>query len=491
MIRDFHTSRTMIKRISILVFYQNLRFHDQPLLAHALQQEEIILPIFINDPLLIDQLGGASQWWLYQALVSFQQEWEKRYNLQLILRTGSSIDVLQELVKATNASSIYLGKRYTALEKDIDKKIHETFTSQGLQVQFFNTHLLSEPQTIRNQQGNIFQVFTPFWKSCGSALSTFNMLEPPQSVQGYQQPIYSEELTSWQWGHNQTEWGQRLAQYWQPSEEVALDRLTAFIEQLLKGYGKQRNLISTSPYTSQLSPYIRWGQLSVRKVFTAVQQAIQATPAIQEDGERFMSELGWREFSYYLLVHYPTITEEPLQKKFKNFPWKNNLDFFKKWQQGKTGYPIVDAGMRQLWLAGWLPNRLRMVVASFLMKDLFVAWQYGVAWFADTLVDADPANNANSWQWVAGCGVDAAPYFRIFNPVNQGKEFDPQGNYIKKYVPELQHVPISYLHEPWKMPAELQQAYELALGQTYPFPIVDHATQRNQALVHWKSLEQQ
>lgn len=478
-----------MKRPSILVFYQNLRFHDQPLLMHAIQQEEVIIPVFINDSVLIDQLGGASQWWLYQSLLAFQQQWKAKFNIPLILRTGSSLDVLQRLVQETKAHQLYVGKRYTASEIAIDKKIAEAFKQQGIVVQFFNTHLLTEPENIYNQQGNKFRVFTPYWKTCAPNFSSISTAPSPTFIQGYHQPIASESLASWTWGHTQAAWTQKLATYWQSSENEALETLHTFIENRLNKYHLQRDLIASPPYSSQLSPYLRWGQLSIRQVFAAIAEAIQGKSALQEPAQAFLKELGWREFSYYLLVHHPAMETTPLNKLFQYFSWQDNPLFFKRWQEGTTGYPLIDAGMRQLWLEGWMPNRLRMIVASFLIKDLLIDWQHGLAWFGDTLVDADPANNANNWQWVAGCGANAAPYFRIFNPVTQSEKFDPSGAYIKKYVPELKNLPPLHIHQPWKMSNNLQQEYGVRIGTDYPTPIVDHALQREKALLSFQELK--
>lgn len=479
----------MPNRPTLLIFYQNLRFHDQPLLAHAIQQQEVVLPVFINDPRLTDQLGGASQWWLYQSLLTFQKEWKEKFNQELILRTGDSLAVLQQLVQETNAHQIYLGNRYTAWEAAIDKKIEATFKQQNIEVRFFNTHLLMEPESLYNQQGKSFQVFTPFWKACLGRLTSPAPTSPPTSLQTYNQPIYSEPLASWKWGHSQAAWSKTLAKCWQPSENQAFKTLDTFLENSLATYDVQRNFIAAPPFTSQLSPYLRWGQVSARHVFAAVSQAIQRMPTIQKAVESFLSELGWREFSYYLLVHHPNMETTPLDKTFQGFPWQENEVFLKRWQQGMTGYPLVDAGMRQLWLEGWIPNRLRMVVASFLIKDLLIDWQLGLAWFGDTLVDADPANNANNWQWVAGCGADAAPYFRVFNPVKQSEKFDPTGVYIRKYVVELHNVAAPYIHQPWSMSASLQKELGVEIGKDYPAPMVTHAIQRDQALLYWRQLK--
>jgi deoxyribodipyrimidine photo-lyase len=472
----------MVQQPIIVVFYQNLRFHDQPLLTDAIQQGIPVIPLFINDPQLIGRLGGASQWWLYQSLVTFQKEWKTTFDIELVLRTGDTIDVLQQLIQETNASKIYLGKRYTALEVAIDTNIYKTFTAQGLEIKFLNTHLLLSPTTIYNQQNKVFQVFTPFWKACLAKIGKIEVLPSPTQLQKYSKVIPSESLSNWKWGQTQEAWTHKLTKYWHPSESNGLNQLTKFLKNHLEGYSTQRNLIASPAYTSQLSPYLRWGQISVRKIYKEITEAIATNPAIQQDGTNFLSELGWREFSYYLLYHHPLMEKIPLHSQFRNFPWENNALFLQKWHKGMTGHPIIDAGMRQLWEEGWMPNRLRMIVASFLVKDLLIDWQHGMAWFGDTLVDADPANNANSWQWVAGCGADAAPYFRIFNPITQGEKFDPQGKYIKTYVPELKNVPTEYIHQPWKMSVELQKKLGVLIGKGYPAPIVDHAVQRAKAL---------
>jgi deoxyribodipyrimidine photo-lyase len=474
----------------IVVFYQNLRLHDQPLLIEAFRHGQPIIPLFINDPKIINQLGGASQWWLYQSLQAFQLQWRTIYNIELIFRTGDSVKVLQQLIQETGANKVYLGKRYTSLERETDKRIYEELNRVGITVKFFNTHLLFEPASIKNQQGNIFQIFTPFWKTCLTKTIEADLSTLDASFDGYNQPIASETLSDWKWGHSQAVWARRLANYWKPSEASALEKLMSFFETRLEGYDLQRSLIASPSFSSQLSPYLRWGQISIRKVFNTVTNAINNSPSIQQDANTFLKELGWREFSYYLLFHHPYMQEEPLNKQFHGFPYRQDVTDLERWQKGTTGYPIIDAGMRQLWLEGWLPNRLRMIVASFLVKDLLISWQFGQAWFTDTLIDADPANNANSWQWVAGCGTDAAPYFRIFNPITQGKKFDPEGKYIRKYVPELKNLPNEYIHQPWKMTIALQNKYNIAIGKDYPYPMVDHATQKTKALDCWKEFKE-
>jgi deoxyribodipyrimidine photo-lyase len=479
----------MRERPTILVFYQNLRFHDQPLLTEAGQYGAPIIPIFINDSKVISQLGSASQWWLYQSLVAFQQQWKDNFNIEFILQTGDSIEVLKHLIQETNASKIYLGKRYTNIEKLIDKEIYETFTRQGLEVRFFNTHLLFEPESIKNKQGDTFKVYAPFWKTCLTKTIETEFPTPNYALKYYNQPIISEPLHILKWGHNQAAWTKKLAKYWCPSEGSALDKLRMFLQNSLAGYNNNRNLVSSPSLSSQLSPYIRWGQISVRRIFCEITQAMEMCSTTEKDGSSFLRELGWREFSYYLLFHHPHMQETPLNKLFQDFPYKEDLTDLERWQKGTTGYPIIDAGMRQLWLEGWLPNRLRMIVASFLVKDLLIAWQLGQAWFTDTLVDADPANNANSWQWIAGCGIDAAPYFRIFNPTIQGKKFDPEGKYIRKYIPELYNLPNKYIHEPWTMPSALQSKYKVNIGKDYPYPMVEHTIQKIKALECWREFK--
>jgi len=479
----------MFERPIILVFYQNLRFHDQPLLTKAIQYNVPIIPLFINDSKVISQLGGASQWWLYQSLIAFQQQWKENFNIEFVLRTGDSIEVLKQLIQETNAGKIYLGRRYTGIERTIDKEIHETFKQQGLEVKFFNTHLLFVPESIKNQQGDPFRIYTPFWKTCLSQY--IEAIIPPQQYvfKKYKASLYSESLSSWKWGHVQAAWAKELANHWNPSESSALNKLNIFLTNYLTGYDTNRSLVASPSFSSQLSPYLRWGQISVRKIFNEVSKTIKMYPSIEKDGNTFLKELGWREFSYYLLFHHPSMQEAPLDKQFQDFPYEDDLTLLEKWQKGTTGYPIIDAGMRQLWLEGWMPNRLRMIVASFLVKDLLIAWQLGQAWFTDTLVDADPANNANSWQWVAGCGTDAAPYFRIFNPITQGKKFDPEGKYIRKYVPELDHLPNEYIHQPWEMPSGLQNKYKVKIGKDYPYPMVEHTIQKIRALDCWKEFK--
>jgi len=488
----------MKKNVAILVFYQNLRLHDQPLLQVAAANNETIVPLFINDPQIISQIGAASQWWLYQSLLKFAETWQEKFKQKFIFRTGNSLSVLSTLVQETQAAAIYFGIRYAPIERNIDDKIKNHFNLQGVKVHALNTHLLFCPLAIKTQQGSFFRVYTPFWQNClkkwhieNNSSNQLDNTIPALTFLKHNLP--SDCPQTWQWGHSHEKWASKLSMHWEPSESNALQTFNDFISTKLAGYDEKRNSIAMPPFTSLLSPYLRWGQISVQKVAQGIQQlsTIPNTPVttIEKDKIAFLQEIGWREFSYYIQFHYPNLGTQPFKNKFRNFPWQNdNLNYFECWKHGTTGYPIIDAGMRQLWLEGWMPNRLRMIVASFLTKDLLINWQLGKAWFDDTLVDADPASNANNWQWVAGCGVDAAPYFRIFNPIQQSEKFDPQGDYIRQYIPELHQVPTPYIHQPWKIPLNLQQKWCCQIGKDYPMPVVDHALQRQKALAAWKKL---
>ena len=283
-------------------------------------------------------------------------------------------------------------------------------------------------------------------------------------------------------------WDGGLQATWIPGEAGAQARLETLVAGPLKAYHDLRNL-PDKPGTSMLSPHLRFGEISPRQVWHRVQIALQQGEIPSgTDSVTFLNEIGWREFAYHLLYHFPQTVDTPLNPAFEAFPWRHDPTGLKAWQKGLTGYPIVDAGMRQLWHTGWMHNRVRMIVASFLTKDLILPWQQGANWFWDTLVDADLASNTLGWQWAAGSGADAAPYFRIFNPITQGEKFDPDGHYVRRWVPELAAMPAKWIHKPWEAPAEVLSSARVRLGENYPGPMVDHAQARLAALAAYKEI---
>ncbi|MBY0502178.1 MAG: DNA photolyase family protein [Alphaproteobacteria bacterium] len=458
---------------AIVWFRRDLRLSDNPALTHA--ADFSIIPLFIwdeNDP---HTPGGASQWWLYNSLISLQKSLKEK-GLNLILRRGNPLKIIQEIVASHNVSTVFWNRCYEPYIITRDQEIKETL-SRSIKCHSFNASLLAEPWTLKTRSDSPYQVFNPFFKAL-QALESFSPLLPIPPLKGYKGSILSDCLEDWGI-YPQPDWSQGLSQEWAPGEEGAHKNLTSFLSQALPGYSVYRNFPDERS-TSKLSPYLHWGEISPRQVWHSVLNTCLGEPSQNEWS--FLKEIAWREFAYYLLYHFPELPTKSLRRQFDQFPWIKDKEYLQKWQKGMTGYPIVDAGMRELWKTGWMHNRVRMITASFLVKHLLISWQEGAAWFYDTLVDADIANNALNWQWVAGCGVDSAPYFRIFNPVLQGQKFDPQGKYVRKWVPEIQLLPDQYIHNPWEAPTGALKSAGVELGKSHPFPIVDHKKARARAL---------
>ena len=469
----------MAKPPALLWFQLDLRLRDNPALADAAAHGGPVIPIFILDEAGESPWapGAASRWWLHHSLVALQKDLRSRGS-DLILRRGRAREILAELLRETGATAVFWNRRYEPAVIARDTAIKGELNRQGIAVQSGNGSLLYEPPVIKNQSGRPFQVFTPFWKHClsrepkASRAGPIPALPPPPAWPGRGEVAEFALLPT-------IPWDQTLARHWQPGEAGAQARLQAFLTRAAD-YDKQRDWPGAAG-TSGLSPHLHFGEISPGQV----------RDALPRSGPRaavFLKEIGWREFAYHLLYHFPRTPEEPLRPDFAGFPWKKNPAGLRAWQRGRTGYPIVDAGMRELWATGWMHNRVRMIAGSFLVKDLLIDWRAGAAWFWDTLVDADLASNTLGWQWTAGCGADAAPYFRVFNPVLQGEKFDPAGAYVRRWVPELARLPDAYLHQPWSAPAAELERASIELGTTYPRPVVDHGVARLAALAALQSI---
>lgn len=462
-----------MKKSPTLVWFQNdLRIADNPALYQACQQGAL-LPVFIWDNTLPDELpGAASKVWIHHALDSLNRALDGA--LQCFV--GSPEEILSGLVKHYSLTHVAWNQRGVPVYNQRDARIKATLERQGCCVFLGPPNLLWEPEAIHKADGSMYKVFTPFYKrGCLSAPAPATPLPKPAQLtvvppKNHMQSIASLQLLP---AHS---WSQKVTSHWEISETGAQERLTEFIKTGLSQYKNGRNT-PAQPYVSQLSPYLSQGVLSARSIWHAL-STLETTP----DVAHFRSELGWREFSYYLLHHFSDLPTKNWNPAFDVFPWVNNPQQFAAWKKGETGYPLVDAGMRQLYETGYIHNRVRMVVASFLVKHLRIDWRWGAAWFWDCLVDADRASNSASWQWVAGCGADAAPYFRIFNPIIQGKKFDTHGYYTKRYVPELASLPTQHLFAPWETPGLELAAAGIVFGKTYPRPIVQHEQAREQAL---------
>jgi len=480
----------------VIVWFRNdLRVSDNLALDYAHKSGRPVLPIFIMDrsETISRRLGAAQKWWLHHSLSNLSQSLEK-LGSRLLIFEGDALATLSDLARALTIDTVIFNRRFDRVNDTDDRDILSHLEGLGLKVHGFNGHLLTDPWLTLNKSGEPFRVFTPFWRTSLQNLAVPSAVPAPKSLKAFDgdlSALGASSLDGLDLLPKKPDWASRFGAHWTPGEQGAHHRLKDFLDTALKGYALNRNrpdFVSTS----RLSPHLAFGEISIAQVWRQSEAAVQSgvSPASDEDLRVFQAELGWRDFSYHLLINQNDIKNRNIQRHFDQFPWGFNDTHFNAWCRGKTGYPIVDAGMRELWQTGFMHNRVRMIVASFLVKHLQIDWRHGEQWFWDTLVDADPASNPASWQWVAGSGADAAPYFRIFNPMLQGEKFDPDGIYVKRFVPELKDLPAKYIHAPWTAsPFELAAA-NVRLGQDYPNPIVDHDKARNLALDAYKSLKE-
>jgi deoxyribodipyrimidine photo-lyase len=477
--------------VTLLWFRSDLRLADNPALDAAVANGRAVVPFYLLDDVDAGEWaqGGASRWWLHGSLASLASTLRARGS-RLILRRGPAEAAIGKLLADTGADTVYWNRRYEPWATTRDERLKAHLKCNGVEVRSFNSALLREPWTLTTQKGDPYRVFTPFWKALRAA---GDPAKPSQAPDRILAPISfpdGDDLSSWALLPKSPDWAGGMRAAWTPGEDGAQARLDAFVDGTVLDYREKRNLPGVSG-TSRLSPHLHFGEIGPRQIWHAtISRALADTGNPMPQGvETYLSEIAWREFSYHLLFHFPTLPEQPLRTEFTNFPWAEDAKGLAAWRRGLTGYPIVDAGMRELWSTGWMHNRVRMIVASFLIKDLLLHWRHGEAWFWDTLVDADLASNAASWQWVAGCGADAAPYFRVFNPSLQGAKFDPDGAYVRRWVPELSKMPDGMLHAPWNAPLIALADASVELGRTYPLPIVDHAVARQRALDAYQRLK--
>jgi len=474
---------------TIVWFRNDLRLDDHPALVEAVERGGPVYPVYIHAP---HEEGGwppgaAWNWWRHSSLSTLADSLGKLGCPLIIRAAGSTLEELCRLVAETGASAVYWNRRYEPAIIARDSQIKQALREKSIEARSFNGALLYEPSEVKNKSGLPFQVFTPFWKSCLGQGEPAAPLATPK-IRPSQGVIPSGTVEDLRLLPT-IDWAENMRACWQPGEAGAHQDLATFLNRALKNYSEDRDRPDRIG-TSRLSPRLAHGELSPRRIWQQTKQAIEEKGAGYAPGsEHFLREVGWREFAYHLLYHFPRTTDEPLRKEFAAFPWHLDTKALHRWKRGKTGYPIVDAGMRELWRTGWMHNRVRMIVGSFLVKDLLLPWQEGARWFWDTLVDADLASNTLGWQWTAGCGADAAPYFRVFNPVLQGEKFDPDGRYVGRYVPELNRLPTSHLHKPWEAGPLLLHEAGIALGEHYPMPMVDHGKARDAALEAFESIK--
>lgn len=443
-----------------------MRLDDHPALFHAAQTGAPVIPVYLHlhtkGPW---ERGGASKWWLHHALKDLQAQFQARGS-QLILRSGEDAEtLLRTVLEETGAEHIYWNRRYEPESVQMD-----THLKAALPVKSFSGSVLREPGTVSTKSGTPYKVFTPYYRACTANGPPPEPVNAPAHLPSPTSFPSSEELESWNLLPS-TQWDSGFYDNWDPTEAGADAQLQSFLEKAVTAYKTDRDFPDL-PGTSRLSSWLHVGQISPRRIWHAC-NTVQETTGGGVGIEAYTRQLVWRDFATQMLFHFPHTDLHPLQEKYAAFPWSTDPKALRKWQRGQTGYPIVDAGMRELWTTGWMHNRVRMIVASFLVKDLLISWTEGAKWFWDTLVDADLANNSFGWQWAGGCGADAAPYFRIFNPVRQSEKFDAQGNYIRKWVPELRDLSNKQIHAPWEHPL---------FSTNYPPPMVDHKQARDRAL---------
>lgn len=474
----------------IVWFREDLRLSDNPALTAAVVSAAPVLCLYIRETGVggARAMGGAALWWLDKSLRALGASLEG-IGGRLVLRTGHPEKVIADLVAETGAKSVVWNRRYGEPEKTTDTALKAALKAAGIEAHSFNGRLLMEPWELKTGSGGYYRVFTPFWRAMQAAYVPAPASPPPKKIMGT--AATTEDLEDWGFHPKAPDWSAGMLGAWTPGEQGARARLKDFLDGPINTYAENRNRPDLDDSSSRLSPHLRFGEIGPAQIWRAVKAGIDAGRINERSAMVFLSEIAWREFSHVLLNFNPALASKNYNPSFDLMPWRQDAAALKTWQTGQTGYPVVDAGMRQLWHTGWMHNRVRMIVASFLTKHLLLPWQAGEEWFWDTLLDADPAANAASWQWTAGSGADAAPYFRVFNPITQGSKFDESGAYVRRWVPELSKVPDKYLHAPFEAPAETLKAAGVVLGETYPKPIVDHAAARQRALDAYKQTRQE
>jgi deoxyribodipyrimidine photo-lyase len=474
---------------SLLWFRSDLRLDDNSALAAAGAQAAGIVPVFIWSPQEEGawRPGAASRWWLDRSLRALDASLVEQGS-RLVIRRGPALEALRDVARESGATSVFWNRRYEPAVLARDAAVKEALRADGFAAESFGSALLREPWQNRKDDGTPYRVFTPFWNAMKRRGGIPGPVDAPR---GLRTPA------TWPWSDSiddlgllpSPDWAGGMREAWRPGEADARAELDRFVRDALEGYETGRDRPGLNG-TSRLSPHLHFGEISPRRIWHAVRDAAsdRSEAALDAAAECWLRELGWREFAHHLLFHFPHTTDEPLRPEFARMDWTDDERARRAWQKGLTGYPIVDAGMRELWATGWMHNRVRMIVASFLVKDLRISWQQGACWFWDTLVDADLASNTLGWQWTAGCGADAAPYFRVFNPLLQSRKFDADGAYIRRWVPELASLDNKWIHEPAAAPPLVLANAGVRLGETYPAPIVAHDKARRLALEAYETM---
>jgi deoxyribodipyrimidine photo-lyase len=469
----------------IVWFRKDLRIDDNAALATAAETGRPVVPLYIREPAEdgTGPLGGAQRWWLHHALAALAGKLAG-LGSPLVLRSGPAPAIVDALIAETGADAVHWNRRHDPPGIAIDREIKAGLKARGLAANSFAGQLLHDPMRLLTGEKKPFRVYTPFWKALERAGEPHEPIDPPTSLAALPEAVASQQLDDWNLLPTNPDWASAFQEVWTPGEAAARERLESFVEGAIDGYGTNRDRPALNA-TSMLSPHLALGEISPARVW----HATRGLQAPTDDLIHFRKELAWREFCHHLHFHFPALAERNWNARFDAFPWEGRGETFSLWTRGMTGYPIVDAGMRQLWKHGWMHNRVRMITASFLIKHLMIDWRYGEQWFRETLVDADAASNAANWQWVAGSGADASPFFRIFNPILQGEKFDPDGTYVRRFVPELERLEAAWIHKPFAAPTMALERAGVDLGRTYPKPIVDHGRARERALAAFKSLK--
>ncbi|MHA6288547.1 cryptochrome/photolyase family protein [Maricaulis sp. CAU 1757] len=479
---------TSDSRPALVWFRRDLRLDDNPALRAAAATGRPLILAFIRDSDrdMAAAPGAAADWWLHHSLASLQRRLGQ-HNGGLVLRHGDSEIQIPGLAQDHDVADVFWNSTGLPWLDARDESLAQALRDSEITPHRFHAATLLRPDEVSTKSGTPYKVFTPFWRQ---ALEVLDVPEPkpaPDRLRWASPYPDGDALDDWQLVPTQPDWAAEFADHWTPGESAAVDRLEAFLDSHLVDYPEERDRPDHAG-TSRLSPHINWGELSVRTIWHRVQARV-SNQVTRKAADKFLAEIGWREFAFYLFHHFGDLRRENFNQDYNAFPWRNTPERLEAWQRGQTGIPMVDAGMRELWATGWMHNRVRMIVGSYLVKHLNCHWQAGMEWFEDTLVDAEPAVNAASWQWVAGSGADASPFYRIFNPARQGERFDPDGSYVRRWVPEIADLPNADIHAPWDASRATLDKAGIKLGQTYPRPYVELDEGREAALQAYQELK--